>query len=169
MYVQRAFVIIVSGDIPAILMVMQMKGHNTIFPCHMCTIRGLRPPRVKATTHYVPLDCSRHPSVLEDPKAIKTYNPVSLPLHTHANIVFQGCEVMEAPTDAEAERLTKSHGVKGLSVLTHLPSLLFPHSFPYDIMHLIWENLIPNLVQHWTGKFKGLNKGAHVYTLEPAV
>ena len=59
--------------------------------------------------------------------------------------------------------------MKGLSILTHLPSLSFPHSFPYDFMHLIWENLMPNLVRHWTGKFKGLDEGAHEYTFQPSV
>ncbi|PIL31775.1 hypothetical protein GSI_06479 [Ganoderma sinense ZZ0214-1] len=169
MFIQRAFVILVSGDIPAISMVMQMKGHNAIYPCQMCTIRGLRPPAVKATTHYVPLERARHPAVLQDPEAIRTYDPGSLPLRTHDDIISQGRKVMEAPTGADAERLAKSHGVKGLSILSYVPSLSFPHSFPYDFMHLIWENLIPNLVRHWTGQFKSLDEGAHQYTFQTTV
>ena len=36
-----AHLIVVFGDIPAISMVMQMKGHNSVSPCHMCKIQGL--------------------------------------------------------------------------------------------------------------------------------
>lgn len=168
-FVQRAFLILVSGDIPAVSMVMQMKGHNGLSPCRMCTIGGLRVPGSKATTHYVPLDRSLHPLVRADADAVKTYDPASLPRRTHEDIIKQGSEVMKAATNAEAERLAKRYGVKGRSLLTYLPSLSFPRSFPYDFMHLIWENLIPNLISLWTGTFKGLDQGKHAYKFPPSV
>ena len=59
----RAYLILVFGDIPALSMVMRIKGHNGLRPCHMCHIKGLRIPNSRATTHYVPLDRSRHPDV----------------------------------------------------------------------------------------------------------
>ena len=36
-------------------------------------------------------------------------------------------------------------------------------------MHLIWENLIPNLVKLWTGTFKGLSQGTGSYQFSPTV
>lgn len=36
-------------------------------------------------------------------------------------------------------------------------------------MHLIWENLIPNLVQLWTGKFKEHDHTDKPYVLAPSV
>jgi hypothetical protein len=36
-------------------------------------------------------------------------------------------------------------------------------------MHLIWENLIKNLVLHWTGGFKSLNDGTESYQLPKAI
>ncbi|KAI0659147.1 hypothetical protein C8Q70DRAFT_1045373 [Cubamyces menziesii] len=36
-------------------------------------------------------------------------------------------------------------------------------------MHLIWENLIPNLVSLWTGKFKGLDAGSEDYEFSGTV
>ncbi|KAF8955921.1 hypothetical protein BDZ97DRAFT_1854368 [Flammula alnicola] len=36
-------------------------------------------------------------------------------------------------------------------------------------MHLIWENLIKNLVLLWTGRFKGLDEGCESYELGPGV
>jgi hypothetical protein len=70
----------------------------------------------------------------------------------------------------EAEKwLSRDSGIKGLSILSHFSSLSFPHSFPYDFMHLIWENLIKNLILLWTGEFKGLDEGSGKYQLEPKV
>jgi hypothetical protein len=50
-----------------------------------------------------------------------------------------------------------------------VPSLSFPSSFPYDFMHLIWENLVKNLVLHWRGEFKGFDDGAESYQLPKAI
>lgn len=36
-------------------------------------------------------------------------------------------------------------------------------------MHLIWENLIPNLIALWSGSFKGLTNGKHNYEFHPTV
>jgi hypothetical protein len=35
LFVLRAFLILVFGDIPAISMIMRMKGHNGLSPCHV--------------------------------------------------------------------------------------------------------------------------------------
>ncbi|KAF9023215.1 hypothetical protein BDZ89DRAFT_893352, partial [Hymenopellis radicata] len=50
----RAYLIVVFGDIPAVSMVMRMKGHNGVSPCRMCKITGLPIPDAAGTTHYVP-------------------------------------------------------------------------------------------------------------------
>ncbi|KZV73981.1 hypothetical protein PENSPDRAFT_711539 [Peniophora sp. CONT] len=36
-------------------------------------------------------------------------------------------------------------------------------------MHLIWENLVKNLVLHWTGTFKSLGEGAGSYRIDKSV
>ncbi|KIJ64977.1 hypothetical protein HYDPIDRAFT_89555 [Hydnomerulius pinastri MD-312] len=36
-------------------------------------------------------------------------------------------------------------------------------------MHLILENAIPNMIDLWTGSFKGLDEGIHHYQLNPSV
>ncbi|KAG5649482.1 hypothetical protein H0H81_003565 [Sphagnurus paluster] len=56
LFTLRAYLILVFGDMPAIAMVMQMKGHNGISPCRSCHIKGIRIPNARGTTHYVPLD-----------------------------------------------------------------------------------------------------------------
>ena len=50
-----------------------------------------------------------------------------------------------------------------------LSSLSFLTSFPYDFMHLIWANLIPNLILLSTGKFKDLGHNGQDYVVMPTV
>jgi hypothetical protein len=162
-----AFLILVFGDIPAVSMLMRMKGHNGISPCRMCEVTGLHVPASQATTHYVPLDRSNYPNL--SPTDILAYDPSNLPLRSHTQLLEQANEVQGALTNAEAERLAKQYGIKGLPLLSCLPSLEFPTSFPYDFMHLIWENLVKNLVLHWTGEFKGLDAGLEDYSFSKAI
>jgi hypothetical protein len=165
----RAFLVLAFGDIPAIALLMYMKGHNGILPCRMCKIIGLRVPGSRATTHYIPIDRSSHPDTRTDPNAIKTYDASDLPLRTHKEILSQAEAVQTALSNTNARDIGKAHGVKGISILFYVPSISFPISFPYDFMHLIWENLIPNLVLLWTGKFKGLDQGKESYEISKAI
>lgn len=54
LFMMHAYFIRVFGDIPAVSMLMRMKGHNGTCPCQMCKILGIRAPGNK--TLYVPLD-----------------------------------------------------------------------------------------------------------------
>lgn len=38
LFLLRAYLILVFGDIPAVSMLMRMKGHNGISPCRMCEV-----------------------------------------------------------------------------------------------------------------------------------
>lgn len=165
----HAWLILVFGDIPAISIIMQMKGHNGLSPCRMCEILGLRIPGARATTHYVPLDRTRHPHICANASAIQTYDAACLPLRDHHMFMVQGREVQSADSTSSADKLAKKYGIKGVPLLSHLPSLSFPTSFPYDFMHLIWENLIKNLVLLWTGEFKGLDDGRESYEVSKAI
>lgn len=168
-FVLCAFIILVFGDIPAVSLLMRMKGHNGICPCRFCSIHGIPIPGSRRTTYYVPLDRSRHPDVIQDPTRIKAYDPHNLPMRSHAQFLEQAQEVQTAATDTEEEHLAQIYGIKGVPILSYLDSISFPHSFPYDFMHLIWENLVKNLILLWTGEFKGLDSGKEDYVLGPTV
>ena len=165
----RAFLILVFGDIPAISMVMHMKGHNGLFPCRMCTIRGIRIPNSRNPIHYVPLDRTQHPDVQASLTAIKAYDAAALPLHSHTQFMADAWKVQFASTGADAERFAKESGIKGIPLLSALHSLSFPISFPYDFMHLMFENVIKNLISLWSGKCKDLDTGAEDYEFEAAI
>ena len=161
----HAYLILVFGDIPAISMVMRMKGHNALLPCRVCEIIGVRIPSSRATTHYVPLSRVNFP----DTDSPREYNPDELPLRSHAIFMQQAEEVQSANIDAESTRLAKKYGIKGIPLLSCLSSISFPLSFPYDFMHLIWSNLLPNLTLLWCGSFKDIDHSDHDYVLLPTV
>jgi hypothetical protein len=77
----------------------------------------------------------------------------------------QAKEVQYASTNVDYEDLATKYGVKGLLLLSTLSSLSFPVSFPYDVMHLIWANLISNLIGFWTGEFKNIFHDKEGYML----
>ncbi|KAF5364426.1 hypothetical protein D9758_010711 [Tetrapyrgos nigripes] len=145
-------------------MLMHMKGHNAKSPCRMCSIVGVVGPN-DSRTNYVPLNRAW----IDEDDRIRVYDPTNLPMRTHDNLLAQAAEVQAAPTNAQAERLAQQYGIKEIPALSFLDSLIFPTSFPYDFMHLIWENLVKNLVLHWTGQFKGLDDGSENYTIEKAI
>ena len=134
----HAYLIVVFGDIPAVSLIMHMKGHNMIVPCRMCEIRGICKPGAK--THYMPLDHSFFPYSQD------SYNPSTLPLCNHASFLKQAEIVQSASTNKYFDRFSTKFGIKGVPLLSALSSLSFPTSFLYDFMHLIWVNLIPNLI-----------------------
>ena len=106
----------------------------------MCLIKGIHIPDTWNTTHYVPLYHTNHPSMMlapDDNAKVAVYASGDLPLHTHKQFLDQARHVQFALTGAEEERRTKAYGIKGIPVLSHLPSLFFPLSFPFDFMHLI--------------------------------
>jgi hypothetical protein len=162
-FLLRAYLIVVFGDIPAVSMIMRMKGHNGRSPCRMCEIQGIRIPSSQVTTHYVPLHRENFPD------SQHRYDATALPLRNHASFMEQAQEVQSALTNATSEQLATKYGIKGLPLLSALSSLSFSISFPYDFMHLIWTNLIPNLILLWTGNFKDLDHDDEGYVLAPKV
>jgi len=138
-----------------------MKGQNAIAPCRMCDIKGIK----VVHTYYIPLRRDNVPGA--DPLQ---YDTLNLPLRTHEAFLEQADEVEMAINNVTRENLAKRYGIKGRPVLSCTSVLSFPSSFlssfPFDFMHLIWENLLPNLILFWTGDFKELNHAGNNYVIE---
>jgi hypothetical protein len=94
---------------------------------------------------------------------------MALPLRTHHEFISQAREVSESNTKAEAERLAKDCGIKGVPILCTLDSMRFPDAFPGDFMHNVLENVIPELVDLWSNQYKGIDAGREDYHLPTAV
>ena len=80
--------------------------------------------------------------------------------------MVQAQSLDHAPIEKDCEELTKAYGIKGVPLLSALMSLKFPQSFLYNFMHLIWKNLILNLILFWSGCFKGIDEG-QPYVIDP--
>lgn len=130
LFILHAYLIVNLGDIPAISLLMRMKGHNAISPCRMCKIVGVKGPSSK--TNYVPLD---HRSVSEQSSTL--YDPSNLPMRTHEGFMDEAFQVQFAETMTVEKELAMKFGIKGIPLLSSLSSLSFPLSFPYNFMHLI--------------------------------
>jgi len=157
----HAFLILAFGDIPAMALIMRMKGQNGISPCRICDIKAVR---FNSKTNYVPLQRDK----IRGAQPAR-YDASNLPIRTHEKLMQQARDVEMAPDNATREDLAKEYGIKGTPVLSSLSSVSFPSSFPFDFMHLIWENLIPNLIDFWTGAFKDLDHNDEGYFITPHV
>jgi len=161
LFLLHAYLILAFGDIPAMALIMRMKGQNGISPCRICNIKGVH---FNTRTNYVPL---RRDGV--SGATPPRYSPSNLPIRTHEELMDQARDIEMAPNNAARERLAKEHGIKGIPLLGSVSSISFPSSFPFDFMHLIWENLIPNLINFWTGSFKDLDHEDEGYLIEPHI
>lgn len=158
----RGYLMVVGGDMPAVAMMMKMKGHGSRCPCRMCKMIALLAANGK--TYYMPHITPE--SRIDDRES---YDVANLPLRTPASFMEEAIEVDSAVMEAEAEELAKACGIKGVPILSHLPSLVFPYSFPLDFMHLMYENTIKNIINFFSGSFKDLDHDEEGYFVEPTV
>ncbi|KAL5639602.1 hypothetical protein ACGC1H_006272 [Rhizoctonia solani] len=160
-FVFRAFLIILFGDIPAVSKLLMMKGHNAIRPCRACMIKGVLCRLERNSVYYVPM---------ADPineNQVFTYS--DLVLRTHQGLLDQLQEIEAARTKTARQKLAQKYGLNARSIFTRLRSINLATCAPYDAMHLFFENLVPNMIRHWTGKFKGLDQGSGNYQILPEV
>ena len=94
-FLLHAYLILAFGDIPAIALIMRMKGQNGISPCRICDIKGVR---FKSHTHYVPLRRDKIPGA--NPRQ---YDPSNLPICTHEKLLEQATKVEMAPNNVTHE------------------------------------------------------------------
>jgi hypothetical protein len=161
LFLLHAYLILAFGDIPAMALIMCMKGQNGISPCRICDIKAIR---FNSKTHYVPLRRDKVPGAQP-----RRYDPSNLPICTHDRLLKQASKVEMASTTTKHDECAKKYSIKGVPVLSCISSISFPSSFPFDFMHLIWENLIPNLIEFWTATFKDLDHASKDYIIEKRV
>jgi len=84
-------------------------------------------------------------------------NHDDLLLHSHDNYIHDGEASLADPT------LRHTSGIKDVSPFAHLPTISFPASLPFDIMHLVFLNFIHDLCALFNGSYfkdQSLNKHA---------
>ncbi|CCO34352.1 hypothetical protein BN14_08450 [Rhizoctonia solani AG-1 IB] len=138
---------------------MMIKGHNAFSPCRTCYIEGKLCQLKQTSVYYVPLTtpCKQHRWPHED-----------LPMQTHEQFTQQYAQLRNGNTQAKRNEIAQYYGINGEPLFTQLRSIDLPSSFPYNIMHLFFENLVPNMVKHWIGEFKGIDQGKGTYKISKA-
>ena len=167
-FLLHAYTIFKNGDIVAMERVLNLKGHNGLSPCRSCKIHGVRNISARGTVYYVPL-CT--PNVTHQTRP--SVRPDALDLRTHHQILttIHLLDAAQNPTQTKQQRakISKDSGIKGSPALRRVGSLDYARSMPWEWMHLFLENILPTLVDHWTGRFKGLDSGQENYEIAPHI
>ena len=163
----RAYCILGHGDIIAIEQMLSIKGHNGYSPCRSCEITGVRNVTGHETVYYVPLT-QPHDTVTPGMEP-HVWDPRHLPLRSHASFANTVDLIASARTKTTAAKIAKCTGIKALPALRRVSSLHYGRSFPWEWAHIICENLIPNLVSLWMGRFKKLDEGTESYVIAPHI
>ena len=150
------------GDIPAMSKLMKAKGHNAFAPCRCCNIKAVLDD--VSGVYYVPLNLPR-----DNGQPPKAWDPENLPLRDHVDFSGFDDALQRFRFQYERDEYRTYHGINGTSILCRVPSFDFGHSFQYELMHLIFENFAPNLVDHWTGRFKNLDEGSERYVIDAKI
>jgi hypothetical protein len=142
-FMLRAFIIMLFGDIPAVAKLLSMKGHNAVMPCRACYIQGVLCQLARNSVYYVPLTY---------PGDVEPASPNDLILRTHALFLAHLNDLEAAPTKAARARIAQDTGINSRPIFARLKSINLATCAPYNIMHLFFENLVPNMIRHWTGE-----------------
>ncbi|QRW13660.1 Transposase family Tnp2 protein [Ceratobasidium sp. AG-Ba] len=140
---------------------LPLKGHNAKVPCRTCYVQGYLCKLPKNSVYYVPLTY---------PGEEEGFPPERLLMRTH-NGFLQHYDALDNLADRPGRRkkYAQDFGVNDRPIFARLASFDLAKCAPYDIMHLFFENLVPNMIKHWIGKFKKLDQGTGNYTLHENV
>lgn len=146
-----------SGDMPAVASAFCCtKNHNAKYPCRFCRIEGVPIIGSRNPCHYVPM---RRPSNYPE----NPLTPNNLPTVPHEEFLQRAKLVDSARTVNDRKDLAQFYGINTTPVMSRIPGICFPWSFPFDFMHLL-ENLLKNYVKLLSGDFKGIPKGKEAYS-----
>ena len=168
-----------TGDFPAISKLLGLKGHNAKCHCRYCLIEGISKGFGNGSAQYFPLQFPNHrplysnhgPGTLEKKARSEMHynvedvmNPESHLARTFQNMKDSYLLLKQMKADsnisaAEVEYYSKSTGINGQTILTQLPTMIYPQCFPLDVMHLIFLNVFKRMYSHWSGSFFKTNIG----------
>ncbi|QRV77986.1 Transposase family Tnp2 protein [Ceratobasidium sp. AG-Ba] len=154
-FILRAFMLLLIGDIPAVTKMLALKGHNGKSPCRSCYIQGIPYRYPRTTVYYTPLT---------RPGAAQGLPPALLLPRDH-NLFLEHYRLLEELDGPRRAALAQDLGINSRPIFARLKSIDLGTCAPYDLMHLFFENLVPNMIAHWTGKFKQLDQGTGNYEL----
>lgn len=158
MFDMHAYQLFGLGDILAIEKTLRIKGHNSMCACRSCKLKGVRNLAENGKIYYIPLKLPRGQD--SDGR-----DPNNLPKRTHTQFIETLSTMDSLPTKTAREKKAKATGIKDWPIFRRVNSLDYAKSFPWDWMHLLLENIIPNLLDLWMGRYKGLDTGTGNYEI----
>ena len=96
-------------------------------------------------------------------------DPLNLPFQAHKDWADATARLFNAMYIKDQKTLAMELGIKGMPTWTCVGSINYACGVPWDFMHLLFENVVKNLVYMWMGKFKGLDAGSEEYIIPPAI
>ncbi|KAJ7190322.1 hypothetical protein GGX14DRAFT_298508, partial [Mycena pura] len=162
----HAYNIFGMGDILAVQKLLNIKGVNSKCGCRSCGIMGFQNLSGEKYNYYYPLTA---PTDIDDPRAGRSWDPANFPLRNEETFRSQLTEISQAHNTTRENELAKHYGLNGPPALRRVESMQRGRSYPWDFMHLLFENIIQNLVMLWSGTFKGLSVGTGNYELHPGI
>ncbi|KAG9080681.1 hypothetical protein FRC06_006281, partial [Ceratobasidium sp. 370] len=161
-FILHVFLILGFGDIPVVAKMLLIKAHNAVTPCRACIMQAvLCRLSERKSIYYIPLT---------NPTTMQTLPIDELLMRSHMQTlaIFKKLDQLNVLRKKnKQEELSQATGIVGRPIFAYLKFVDLSSSFPYDIMHLLFENLVPNMIWHWTGKFKWLDQGNGAYELAP--
>ncbi|KAF8534198.1 hypothetical protein BDD12DRAFT_713332, partial [Trichophaea hybrida] len=140
----KAYICLVTGDMLGRAKLQCFNGNRGTRYCAYCYAKAVH----NGNTTYCPFTAPKDaPLFFQSP--ITDYDPLQLPLRNDQETRFISRKIVEL----NSTKLAIQHGINSESIFTQLQSIDMVRSFPPDEMHLWFENIFPDLVQHWRGKF----------------
>jgi hypothetical protein len=149
-----------EGDIIAIENFLCLKGHSSQCPCRSGLIRGVHMLSGSNKVYYAPLHwpiTGNGPNQLWDSK--------SLPPRLNKSFRAAVEHISQATTKKYARQLQQHYGIKCMPALSRVNSLDYGQLCPWEWLHLFGENVIPTMIDIWTGRFKDHDEGTGCYFL----
>lgn len=166
----KAHLVLITGDTPGISKLLHLSGHVAKHPCRACDLTSI--PYVsqnndsndnlqrKSHTHqYYPVVPPQHGgSARALRRSWRDTIDRNLTQRTHEQYLEAGKASLKDPAAA------RDTDIKGISPLvSEIPTIRFPESAPFDLMHLVFLGLIRDLCAFLRGDFfkvKELNEHA---------
>jgi len=81
------------------------------------------------------------------------HDPANLPLRNDTEYRNVASETLKSKTFNPNAQKQPPYGIAQYSTFYELKTIDFPHSFPIDTMHLVFENVVPSLFRWWHGSY----------------
>lgn len=161
LFALHAYQLTEEGDIIAIEKFLGLKGHSSICPCRSCLMRGCRMSSGSNKVYYIPV--TRPPDFHGN---LKQWNLDTVPKRTQLSFREALDAIDNAQTQRHRKELEQYYGVKHTPALQRVNALDYGRSCPWEWAHLFAENIIPNFLDIWTGRFKAMDMGDEDYEID---